>query len=204
MDFGTVAHRNYRPRRLISFKRLYSQAKMKTFQYPGVNLNLRIGNSPWEDSRDDPMYPIGVPESSGSESAILPVREVAMMMFMDKITDKPRWYEKVFDEAIVQKWREEVRQKPEDDLFKRIMQDKERNKIPKPHSRIISQASFEFVGVIWTFSSLELTNGESALKSCGIRRNTLPSLGSSLPMIRQAIQLSNRIARSTRVCMMAW
>lgn len=77
-----------------------------------------------------------------------------MMMLMDKLTDKPHWHEKVFNETIVQKWREEVRQKPEDSLFKRIMEDKERNKIPKPHSRIISEAAFEFVSLELTLFSL--------------------------------------------------
>src|ERR1700712_2343388 len=36
------------------------------------------------------------------------VREVAMLRFMNSITEKPDWNVKVFDEAIVAKWREET------------------------------------------------------------------------------------------------
>ena len=68
-----------------------------------------------------------------------------MMMLMDKLTYKPNWHEKVFDEKIVQKWREEARTQSEDGLFKRIMQDKEWATIPKPKSRIISEKAFDFV-----------------------------------------------------------
>lgn len=68
-----------------------------------------------------------------------------MMMMMDQITDKPNWHEKVFDEAIVQKWREEASEQSEDGLFARIMQDKETDIIPKPRARIMSEEAFEFV-----------------------------------------------------------
>ncbi|KAL1410417.1 hypothetical protein Q8F55_004428 [Vanrija albida] len=36
------------------------------------------------------------------------VAEQAMMMFVDRVTDKPGWHEKVFDDEIVAKWRIEV------------------------------------------------------------------------------------------------
>lgn len=39
---------------------------------------------------------------------ILTVRELNMMAIMDKITDKPDWDRKVFDDTIVQKWRQEA------------------------------------------------------------------------------------------------
>ncbi|KAF2122175.1 hypothetical protein BDV96DRAFT_563037 [Lophiotrema nucula] len=35
-------------------------------------------------------------------------REIAMLKFMDTVTDKKRWEQKVFDEHIVEKWRAEV------------------------------------------------------------------------------------------------
>ena len=44
--------------------------------------------------------------------ARLTVREVAMLKFMDAITDKPNWNTKVFDEAIVNKWKAEAAQQP--------------------------------------------------------------------------------------------
>lgn len=34
-------------------------------------------------------------------------REMAMLDFVNQITDKPRWTEKIYDEQIVQKWRAE-------------------------------------------------------------------------------------------------
>ena len=39
---------------------------------------------------------------------ILTVRELNMMAIMDNITDKPDWDEKVFDETIIQNWRQEA------------------------------------------------------------------------------------------------
>lgn len=36
------------------------------------------------------------------------VREIAMLAVMDALTDKPRWHEKVFDEAVVEQWRAEA------------------------------------------------------------------------------------------------
>ncbi|KAI0875172.1 hypothetical protein GGS24DRAFT_500123 [Hypoxylon argillaceum] len=42
------------------------------------------------------------------ESAGLKQREVRMMQFMNDITDKPGWEHKVFDEGIVNRWREEA------------------------------------------------------------------------------------------------
>jgi hypothetical protein len=38
----------------------------------------------------------------------LVVREIAMLALMDAITEKPRWHEKIFDEAIVERWRAEA------------------------------------------------------------------------------------------------
>lgn len=41
------------------------------------------------------------------------LREKRMMAFVDAITDKPEWELKVFDEAIVAKWRAEADVRPE-------------------------------------------------------------------------------------------
>lgn len=94
----------------------------------------------------EPIYPIGLPDARAANSDILPVREVAMMMLMDNLTDKPNWHEKVFDEAIVAKWRYEARTQSENSLFVRIMEGKwNPDGIPMPECRIISEAAFEFV-----------------------------------------------------------
>lgn len=42
----------------------------------------------------------------------LTVREIAMLGLMDAITEKPRWQEKIFDETIVEKWRNEATAMP--------------------------------------------------------------------------------------------
>ncbi|KAI0847455.1 hypothetical protein F5Y00DRAFT_241477 [Daldinia vernicosa] len=42
------------------------------------------------------------------ESEGLALREIRMMGFIDQISDKPNWEEKVFDETIVAKWKEEA------------------------------------------------------------------------------------------------
>ncbi|KAF2867921.1 hypothetical protein BDV95DRAFT_610358 [Massariosphaeria phaeospora] len=80
--------------------------------YPGLGLDLRY--DPWDE-----QYPIGAHGScSGSKSGLLPVREVAMMNIMDRLTDKNEWYNKVFDNEIVSKWRKEALAIPDDDLWK--------------------------------------------------------------------------------------
>ncbi|KAJ3459762.1 hypothetical protein MRS44_015835 [Fusarium solani] len=157
---------------------------MPDFEYPGVNVPLRHGFHRGWRRGSDPNYPVGFPEYSKEGWAdILPIREVAMMILMDSLTDKPNWHEKVFDEDIVQKWRDEARQQPEDGLFARIMQDKESRFIPKPISRIISEQTFDFCiaelrnkakyfatsGLIPTFDSA----GNSIVKSDSYIENSL-------------------------------
>lgn len=64
-----------------------------THLYPGVNLPLRDSpkrtfNRKYEYS----FYPIGFPEYKRSQSQVMPVKEVAMMILMDTLTDKPDWH----------------------------------------------------------------------------------------------------------------
>jgi hypothetical protein len=54
----------------------------------------------------------------GSKSVLLPVREVAIMGIMDRLTDKEVWHKKVFDDAIVEKWREEATAIPDEEFMK--------------------------------------------------------------------------------------
>jgi hypothetical protein len=51
-----------------------------------------------------------------ADSDILPVREVAMMTIMDKLTDKPDWHKKVFDDEIIAKWCKEALEYPDEAL----------------------------------------------------------------------------------------
>lgn len=41
-----------------------------------------------------------------------------MMAIMDRLTDKPMWYRKVFDEVIVSKWKDEALAVPDEELMK--------------------------------------------------------------------------------------
>jgi hypothetical protein len=69
--------------------------------YPGLGLPLR--NDDW-DTLD--LYPHGAHSSDGlSESDLIYVRELAMIDVMEKLTDKPDWHKKVFDDTIVARWR---------------------------------------------------------------------------------------------------
>jgi Protein of unknown function (DUF4246) len=82
-------------------------------KYPGLGLPLRHDDDP-----DTGFYPIGAHGSCrGATSGLLPVREVAMMSIMERLTDKNDWHKKVFDESIVSKWREEALGIPDRDLW---------------------------------------------------------------------------------------
>jgi len=92
------------------------------------------------------MYPIGAHHNCwGTDSELLPVREVFMMILMDSLTDKVDWHKKVFDEEIVAKWRKEALEQPDDILYLHVIEDKTAEKIPKPRGRIISEAAFDYV-----------------------------------------------------------
>jgi hypothetical protein len=87
-------------------------------EYPGWNLDLR-----WHDQMEDRSvtYPMGIHYNSrGAQSEMLLVREIAMMMVMDRLTDKPNWHIKVFDDEITEKWKTEALAWPNEDLWKRI------------------------------------------------------------------------------------
>lgn len=128
------------------------------FLYPGLGVELRYRIDSFDrkvvylnQDKFDPLawkfYPIGAsPELSHSTSRILQMREVAMMIFMEKITDKERWYEKVYDQDIVAKWKQETMEMSERGLYERIMWEKNTDKIPFPEQgRIMSQAAVDFV-----------------------------------------------------------
>ena len=63
------------------------------------------------------------------------------------MTDKPNWHEKVFDDAIVAKWRKEATEQPEDELYARILNTPlggfHRAGLPKPRARILSDKAFD-------------------------------------------------------------
>ena len=80
--------------------------------YPGLGLPLRF-----DYDHEDRCYPIGTHQDfPNSKSDLLPIRELAMMSIMDRLTDKPDWHTKVFDETIVSKWREEALSVPDEEF----------------------------------------------------------------------------------------
>lgn len=84
--------------------------------YPGINVGLK--HSAWRSNGNwVPAYEV----CGGEIERLLPVREVFMMTLMDRLTDKPDWNKKVFDEDIVSKWRKEALEQSEKKLFEDIV-----------------------------------------------------------------------------------
>jgi len=73
-------------------------------KFPGFGLPVDYGN----DS------PVRLPTAldGGWSSAGVTLREKRMMDFIDKITDKPGWDTKIFDDEIVKKWFSEAHELP--------------------------------------------------------------------------------------------
>lgn len=83
-------------------------------RYPGWGLDLR-----WRNQLH--IYPTGIHYNCyGAQSKMLLVREVAMMLVMDRLMDKPDWQTKVFDREIAEKWKAEAAAWPDEDLWARI------------------------------------------------------------------------------------
>ena len=110
--------------------------------YPGVNLPLRFLRQSGKPSVD--FYRLGSSEGlRDSISKLLHVREVAMMILMDRLTDKPGWHDKVFNDDIVDKWRQEALSQDETALYQQILCGKD---IPMPdRTRIVSEQAFNYV-----------------------------------------------------------
>ncbi|KAH9896247.1 hypothetical protein F4778DRAFT_783527 [Xylariomycetidae sp. FL2044] len=109
-------------------------------QYPGVTLDLEH-----YPQHDQPLFPMGAHTNCyGAESELLQIREVAMMILMDKLTDKPNWHEKVHQEDIVAKWRKEALEQPEHDLYRQIIDGKNQDKLPQPRAHLISEKAFDY------------------------------------------------------------
>jgi hypothetical protein len=101
--------------------RLYSTNFTSTGpQYPGLGLPLRYDNT-HSLGKNDVWYPIGShPDTLGATSDMLLVREVAMMIIMDRLTDKPDWHSKVFNDDIVAKWKAEALALPVEPMYDEI------------------------------------------------------------------------------------
>ncbi|KFY72305.1 hypothetical protein V499_07558 [Pseudogymnoascus sp. VKM F-103] len=109
-------------------------------EYPGINIDLRYYNN------DGPIYPLGAHGNCfGADSELLPVREVFMMVLMDRLSDKVDWHKKVFNEEIVSKWRKEALEQHEDKLFTQVVEARVGDiKVSMPRAHIISAAAFDY------------------------------------------------------------
>lgn len=86
--------------------------------YPGLGLPLRHH----EQQDVEELYPIGVHTNCwDSDSEMLPIREVAMMIVMDRLMEKPDRHVKVFNEVITEKWIEEGLALPVDPMYDDIV-----------------------------------------------------------------------------------
>ncbi|CAG9948297.1 unnamed protein product [Clonostachys rosea f. rosea IK726] len=87
--------------------------------YPGLGKKVRYVADPWDKKE---FYPLGIhPNCAGSISEMLFVREVAMMIVMDRLSDKPDFHRKVFDDAIVARWIDEALAIPDNSLWDEIV-----------------------------------------------------------------------------------
>jgi Protein of unknown function (DUF4246) len=92
-------------------------------KYPGLGLDLRYIPQYGNDSSK--FHPIGAHGSCrGAKSDLLPIRELAMMSIMDRLTDKEDWHKKIFNDEIVAKWRKEAMSIPDEQFNQLATRDK--------------------------------------------------------------------------------
>jgi hypothetical protein len=115
-------------------------------EYPGINLPLRHMEAYEQDNAGVDFYRCGsFPGAPGSLSELMQVREVAMLVLMDRLTDKPDWNKKVFDDSIVANWRHEAMTQDETDLYEKIVTDHTLVPMPSKRTRFINEATFDYV-----------------------------------------------------------
>lgn len=114
--------------------------------YPGLGRKLHFVQTLRGGT---PTYPMGVTgDFEGSTSDMILVREVAMMIVMDRLTDKPEWYRKVFDEGIVARWTAEALALPVERLYTQIAAEDllaQDRRIAKAPGTILDQGCMEYV-----------------------------------------------------------
>ncbi|KAK4125367.1 hypothetical protein N657DRAFT_680089 [Parathielavia appendiculata] len=133
--------------------------------YPGWNLDLRWTGPPDNHRRSSQNwdYPKGIHYNCvGAQSHMLLVREVAMMLVMDRLSDKPNWNVKIFDDEIAEKWKAEALAWPDEDLWKRIANidhDMESRWKPKMSRHILNKESVDYVN---EFSTIVPSNAQAS------------------------------------------
>lgn len=116
--------------------------------YPGLGLPLRYYPPEYDPREDHKFYPLGQhAHCCDSHSALLPVREVAMMNIMEQLTDKENWHKMVFNDEIVNQWRKEALEKPNRVYWKQATDNKVLDVgdwVPRPPG-IVDAATFDYV-----------------------------------------------------------
>ena len=121
-----------------------------TLQYPGINLPLRHMEQDEDGIAGVDFYRCGsVPGAFGSLSErslseLVQVREVAMLLLMDRLTDKLGWNKRVFEDNIVTEWRHEALAQDETSLYEELVTDHKVIPMPK-RTRLINEAAFDYV-----------------------------------------------------------
>ena len=117
-------------------------------------------------------------------SELLPVREVAMLAVMERLTDKPEWHRKVFDDEIVRKWKAEalavadeawmeIAATPGSEWIRKAPRE------PEPSVEgwgILNETAFDSVSSAAQYNqgtNADSTSATSASKSCVTRRRIL-------------------------------
>lgn len=136
---------------------------MSTPKYPGLGLPL----THFPQDYNAEICPTGIHSNCfGSYSDLLPVREVAMMAIMDKLTDKENWHSKIMDEEIVAKWRNEALEYPDNLLWKLATGDKEHTHYDHllPVKQIITNVTFDYVGDVFLLKIRHLLTLEKCVQ----------------------------------------
>ena len=107
---------------------------------PGINCSLRYHNNRGTAGTD--FYRLGSFCYRVSETPLLQAREVAMLILMDRLTDKPDWHEKIFNRTIVEEWKEEALSQPEQPLWDKIIACK--NIVKPKFQRILTERAFDY------------------------------------------------------------
>lgn len=78
---------------------------MEDIKLPGFGLPL--DHMPeWSRTREKHRFPHAIADFFATEGVTL--REQRMLDFINQITDKDRWTEKIYDEAILRNWKQEA------------------------------------------------------------------------------------------------
>ncbi|CAI6334731.1 unnamed protein product [Periconia digitata] len=158
-------------------------------KYPGLGLPLR-------QMPEGESYAMGASiKCDGAISMMVSVRELAMMVIMDQLSDKVDWHKKVFDEKIVYEWQTEAIAVP-DIHWERLAMGGE-----NVYSRNDEDdsATPELKGIIdrETFETIikELQNKANHFKKTGI----IPTLDASSSIAKSDVLVSFQLRESLRV-----